>query len=364
MSPRPPSVPPGVKSLLHSALALLVCAPLFAAEVEVDPKLDRAVRDAIPVCKDAKITYSELPLKLPARFSGKLVRVESASHSHACEAQLAAVLSPARNVFIGSPWPIADEEGKSLEEKLTNFVWRNMQENVTVVVDKNRTVDGLFKITLFQTTEHGKMPMEGYVDEDLRTFFFGTFRPLNADFRASRAKTYEPLLASSPAKGASSPTVTVVEFSDFQCPSCQRAAGFLDPILAKHGDKVRYIRFDLPLSGHAWAFPAALAGRAIYRQKPEAFWEYKKQVYANQQNLNAFTFWDWARGFAGDNELDLARYDADLASQELKDQILKGAGLAFVNDVRATPSYMVNGAMVDSGEEGKELAAYVDELLK
>ncbi|MEA2463956.1 MAG: hypothetical protein QOJ98_1703 [Acidobacteriota bacterium] len=362
MSVPPATVQPGVKSLLFSALALLVCAPLFAADV--DPKLDRAVRDALPVCKDAKITYSELPLKLPARFTGKLVRSESASHSHTCDAQLAAVLSPSGNIFVGSPWPIADEEGKTLEEKLTNFTWRNMQENVTVVVDKARTVDGLFKVTLLQMTENGKMPMEGYVDEDLRTFFFGTFRPLNGDFRASRAKTYEPFLTGAPAKGASNPKVTVVEFSDFQCPSCQRAAGFLEPILAKHGDKVRYIRFDLPLSGHAWAFPAALAGRAIHRQKPEAFWEYKKQVYANQQNLNAFTFWDWARGFAGDNDLDLAKYDADLASQELKDQILKGAGLAFVNDVRATPSYMVNGAMVDSGEEGKQLAAYVDELLK
>jgi protein-disulfide isomerase len=362
MPPSPPTVQPGVKSLLFSALTLLVCAPLFAADV--DPKLDRAVRDALPVCKDAKITYSDLTLKLPARFTGKLVRVESPGDNHTCDAQLAAVVSPAGNVFVGSPWPIADEEGKTLEEKLTNFVWRNMQENVTVAVDKDRTVDGLFKITLLQTTENGKMPMEGYVDQDMRTFFFGTFRPLNGDFRASRAKTYEPFLTGAPAKGASSPKVTIVEFSDFQCPSCQRAAGFLDPILAKHGDKVRYIRFDLPLSGHAWAFPAALAGRAIYRQKPEVFWEYKKQVYANQQSLNAFTFWDWARGFAGDHELDLAKYDADLASQALKDQILKGAGLAFVNDVRATPSYMVNGAMVDSGSDGKGLEAYVDELLK
>lgn len=356
------AVQPGVKSLLFSALALLVCAPLFAAEV--DPKLDRAVREALPVCKDATVTYGDLTVKMPARFSGKLVRVESASHNHACEAQLAAVISPAGNLFLGSPWPIADEEGKTLEEKLQKFVWRNMQENVTVVVDKNRTVDGLFKITLLQTTENGKMPMDGYVDEDLRVFFFGSFKPLNGDMRAARFKAYEPFLAGQPSKGAASAKVTVVEFSDFQCPSCKRAANYLDPILAKHGDKVRYIRYDLPLSGHAWAFPAALAGRAIHRQNPELFWEYKKQVYENQSSMNAFTFWDWARGFAEDHDLDLAKYDADLSSQELKDQILRGAGAAFVNDVRATPSYLVNGAMVDAGEEGKLLAEYVEQLLQ
>ncbi|HEX8617266.1 MAG TPA: thioredoxin domain-containing protein, partial [Thermoanaerobaculia bacterium] len=288
-----------MKSLIASALALLVCAPLFAADV--DPKLDRAVRDALPICSDAKLTYGDLPIKLPARFTGTVARVESASPT--CDTQLAVVVSPAGNVFIGAPWPIADEEGKSVEEKLKNFAWRNLHENVTATVDPKRTVDGLFRTTIMQTTEHGKMPMDGYIDEDFRMFFFGSFKPMNGDMRAARVKAYEPLLATSPTKGSASAKVTVVEFSDFQCPSCQRAAGYLEPILAKHGEKVRYIRFDLPLSGHAWAFPAALAGRAIYRQKPELFWEYKKQVYANQSGMNTFMFWDWARGFAEDHDL-------------------------------------------------------------
>ncbi|HYO75225.1 MAG TPA: thioredoxin domain-containing protein, partial [Thermoanaerobaculia bacterium] len=181
--------------------------------------------------------------------------------------------------------------------------------------------------------------------------------------RAARAKAFEAFSASSPAKGPANAPVTVIEFSDVQCPSCARAAGYLDPILAKHGDKVRYVRFDLPLSGHAWAFPAALAGRAIYKQKPELFWEYKKQVYANQSGMNAFMFWDWARAFAEDHELDLAKYDAELNSQETKDLLLRGSGSAFINDIRATPSYMVNGALVSAGDEGKALAAYVDSLL-
>src|SRR5205085_3969240 len=137
------------------------------------------------------------------------------------------------------------------------------------------------------------------------------------------------------------------------------------PILAKYGDQVRYIRYDLPLlTTHPWAFAAALAGRAIYRQDPKAFWEYKKQIYANQDKLTAFTFDDFARGFAEDHSLDLKRYDADLASDEVKTDILNGVGLAFSSDVRATPTYMVNGVYVDPGDEGKALEAYVAGLLK
>lgn len=354
------AVPPGVKSVLLSLLTLLVCVPAFAADV--DPKLDRAVREALPVCNDVKVTYADLPVRLPARFTGTLVQMESASHR--CEGQFAAIVSPAGNLFLGTPWPIADEEGKGPAEKLKNFAWRNMQENLEVKFEgPQRTVDGLFRTTLLQQTEYGKMPLEGVTDQDSKVFFFGTFRPMTGDVRAERMKAYEPFVATQPSKGGANAKVTVVEFSDFQCPSCMRASGYADMLLEKFGDKVRYVRYDLPLSGHAWAFPAALAGRAIYRQNPEVFWEYKKQVYSNQGTMNAFIFWDWARGFAEDHDLDLAKYDADLNSQELKDQILKGAGFALTNEVRATPSYMVNGSMVDAGDGGKALAAYVESLL-
>ena len=158
--------------------------------------------------------------------------------------------------------------------------------------------------------------------------------------------------------------MTIVEFSDFQCPSCQRAAGYVDPILAKHGDKVRYIRFDLPLSGHAWAFPAALAGRAIHRQKPELFWEYKKQVYANQeqpQRLHVLGL--GARLRRGPRARSRRVRRRPRTPRSIKTEILNGAGTAFSNDIRATPSYMVNGAIVDAGEDGKDLAAYVEKLV-
>lgn len=348
-----------MRPLLPLAISLFVCAPLFA--VDVDPKLDKAVRDSLPVCSDAKVSYGEVQLAMPARFKATLVRVESPSHI--CESQLVAVLSPTGGLYLGSPWPIADEEGATIEEKLKNFTWRNMREHMTATLDRKFNSDGLIPVTLTQTTDNGKLPIYGSVDPQGKIFFFGNFRPIGNDVRTSRTKTFESFVANAPAKGAAKPSVTIVEFSDFQCPSCQRASAYVDPILAKHGDSVRYVRYDLPLTGHAWAFPAALAGRAIHRQKPELFWEYKKQVYANQSELNPFSFWDWARGFAEDHELDLAKYDADLASQALKDEILTGAGTALSNEIRATPSYLVNGALVDAGTDGKDLAAYVEKLL-
>ncbi|HVR38128.1 MAG TPA: thioredoxin domain-containing protein [Thermoanaerobaculia bacterium] len=353
--------------LAITTIAALIAAVGFAADAPVktpgsNEKIDRLVRESIPSCPDAKVSHAELPNKLPMNFNGTLVRIESERGS--CQGQYISVSTPNGGYFFGIPWYLSDEDGKTIEDRLTAFTWRNMQENFTPIVDRNRTPYGLFKVTLMQTTERGKIPIEGEIDPDGRVFFFGHFHPQTADLRVERAKAFEPFFAATPKVGAASPVVTVIEFSDFECPSCKHAAHYLDPIMAKHGDKVRYVRFDVPLiSHHPWAFAASMAGRAIYRQKPEAFWDYKKAVYENQDQLTSFTFDDFARNFAKDHDLNLDKYDADIASEAIRDDILKGVGAAFSNDVRATPTYIVNGSIVDPGDEGKDLAQFVESLL-
>jgi hypothetical protein len=349
-------------------LLVLASGVLFAEDAPAtkpspaDEKVDRAIRDSLPLCNGSKIMEADLEHSVPANMKATLVKLES--ERGVCNGQFIGMVSKEGGFYLGTPWFLDGEQG-SLEEKLKSFTWRNMQENFTPIIDRNKTRDGLYKVTLMQTTERGKLPMEGEVDPAGTIFFLGHFRPLNEDVRVSRLKMFEPFTAGAPAEGAANPAVTIIEFSDFECPSCQRAAGYLDPILSKYKDKVRYIRYDLPLvTTHPWAFSAAVAGRAVYRQKPELFWEYKKQVYLNQEKLNAFTFDDFAENFAKDHELDMQKYAADTASQDLKDQILKGVGIAFSNDIRSTPSYVVNGTIVDAGPEGKDLEKYVALLLK
>jgi protein-disulfide isomerase len=349
-----------VKRALSALSALVVCLPLFA--IDLDPKVDRSVRALMPVCDDAKLVYSEFNAPLPTGFKGFVVSVQSARPS--CEGDVVGITSPTGGLYLGMPWLIGDEEGKGAEEKLKNFMWRNLQENVTVTIERGKaSEDGLIKVNVAQATEAGPMVTTGFLDPAGRVFYMGNFRRMSGDVAAERSKALETWSATAPAKGASKPKVTIVEFSDFQCPSCKRASGFVEPIVTKHPDSVRYVRFDLPLTMHPWAFPASLAGRAVFQQKPELFWQYKHDVYENQGELNAFMFWDWARNWASDHDLDLAKYDAALNDAQLKKHILDGAGAAFSNDVRATPTYMVNGVMVDAGDAGKGLAAYVEALL-
>ena len=348
------------------ASAVLADEPAKPAEKPaptLGPRAEKLIKDALPVCSEG-VTQSRVALQhtLPANMVGAVVRVES--KHQACDGQWVAIITNEGDFFMGTPWFLDGTEG-TLEQRIKTFTMQNMKQVFEPVVDRTKTRAGLYRATLLQPMEGGKLPLEGEIDPNGTVFFFGHFVPMATDYHTSRLKAFEHFLPQSPSTGAAKPEVTVIEFSDFECPSCQHAAGYMKPILSAHSDKVRYIRYDTPLLGiHPWALPAAVAGRAIWRQKPELFWSYKEHVYENQEKLTAFTIDEFARGFAQDHELDLAKYDADVKSPELVADIVNGVGAAFSNDIRATPTYIVNGALVDAGNEGKGLTDYVNGLLK
>ncbi|HSP35290.1 MAG TPA: thioredoxin domain-containing protein [Thermoanaerobaculia bacterium] len=360
-----------MKKTLTALAALLVAISVAAQEekpaagVALDAPTEKLVRAALPVCAGTKITRTELAQKLPAGLQGAVLGVQA--QRPACEGQFLLAIAPfSGDYYLGMPWILPeDTDAKTVADKLQSFAWNSLHENFMAEIGRERTRNGLLPVTMWETTEHGKVPLQGEVDPLGKVFFVGHFHDPAADLAAQRLKALDPAIATAPAEGAAKPEVTVIEFSDFQCPSCKHASAYLDPIMQKYGERVRYIRYDVPLlTMHPWAYAAAAAGRAIYRQKPAAFWDYKKQVYENQDKLSTFTFDDFARGFAQYHELDVKKYDADLASAEIGTEILKGVGLAFSNDVRATPTYMVNGVYVDAGENGTALESYVASMLK
>ncbi|MEA2236984.1 MAG: hypothetical protein QOC81_1708 [Thermoanaerobaculia bacterium] len=366
-----------MKRLAFALLVLSLTSATFAADEpektkapaekpapSLGARADKLIKEAIPVCAE-KATESRVALthKLPDNMIGAVIRVES--ERSACSGQWVAAISNEGGFYMGTPWFLDDTEGTP-EERLKAFTLQYMKAVFEPVVDRTKTREGLFPVRVSQPVDGGgKLPLEGEIHPSGSVMFIGHFVPMSADFRTSRVKGFEPFLGMSPTTGAAKPEVTVIEFSDFECPSCKHASGYLKPILAAHPDKVRYIRYDTPLvTIHTWALSAAVAGRAIWHQKPELFWKYKEQVYENQDKLSAFTIDEFTRGFASDHDLDMKKYDAEVASTELRNEILNGAGNGFSNDVRATPTYIVNGAFVDPGAEGKELSDYVNKLLK
>jgi len=352
-----------LKRLLAFLLPLAVAVSAAAAEPKSDEKLTEMIRSSLPLCgPETKIKQEPFERKMPLNMTGTVVTIESPRA--ACAGQLLAITTP-RSFYLGQPWFLDSLTGTT-EAKLKQFGWQNMQTTFTTKIGTERTAEGMLPAELLETTEYGPLPLEGEIDPQGTMFLLGHFHPIASDLRAERVKAFAPFVQSSPTRGPASASVSVIEFSDFECPSCRFAATNFKPMFDKYKDQIRFTRFDLPLvTNHPWAFAAALAGRAIYRQKPETFWTYKEQIYENQDKLNAFLLEDFARNFAKDHELDMAKYDADLADPSIRKALLDGVGVAFTNDIRATPSYVVNGVIVDPGNDGGALDKYIaDQLAK
>jgi protein-disulfide isomerase len=171
-------------------------------------------------------------------------------------------------------------------------------------------------------------------------------------------KVYDVDVATAPAKGTASATVTVAEFSDFQCPFCLGVNATLRELEDKYKDRVRFVWKHLPLVGiHPQAMGAALAAEAARNQGK--FWEYHDKLFANQQNLEPGDL----RRYGQELGLDIARFDKDREDPELKTKILDDMAQATSLGVKSTPTFFINGRLVKGAMPFETFATIIDQEL-
>ena len=146
-------------------------------------------------------------------------------------------------------------------------------------------------------------------------------------------------ITGAPVRGKVDAPVTLVVFSDFECPWCAKLEPLLAQLLAANADTVRVVFKHLPLPMHPQAEPAALA--AIAAQRQGKFWEMHDALFAVQQWTPAAITETATR-----IKLDMTRFQADLNSQETRMQLAKDKADAQAAEVAATPSVFVNGRPV------------------
>lgn len=341
--------------VLSSMLVALTVSASGQTKAPADPVLDIF----LPKCAESKVTSEPFGGRLPGGMTGQVIAVESSDPS--CHFDGVMVKTGDGRTWVGGPWPLYNQTGSPVE-KIKNLAWNALQ--LSVVIEPGPTEGALQKLRVNHVTEAGRIPVDGWVDTAGTMFFPGDFAKNAAEMRAKIDGRLAPIVATSPTRGPKDAPVTIIEFSDFQCPSCKRGAESFETIFAASNGKIRHIRIDMPIiKSHPWAFPAAVIGRAIWRQNPEAFWNYKKAVYAGQADLTAFQIDEFGRNFAEDNGLDMKRFDADVASEEVRKEVLAGLGSAFTMQVGATPTYFVNGTIVAPGSDFAHLKSYIETLL-
>ena len=172
----------------------------------------------------------------------------------------------------------------------------------------------------------------------------GSQAPSAADLGKQPPKAYEITLGESPAKGPRNAPVTIVEFSDFQCPGCKTYQGLLNQVLRLYPNDVKLVYKQFPLADiHAHAVNAAKAALAAARQG--RFWEMHDMIYENQDELGM----DKLKQYAQKVGLDVIRWERDFSSSEVKQQLSREGDEGRAAGVDSTPSFFVNGRRITQG---------------
>ena len=164
--------------------------------------------------------------------------------------------------------------------------------------------------------------------------------------------------ADDPSIGSASAPVTLVEFSDFQCPFCQRVAPTLKQVKQTYGDKVRIVWKDFPLTQiHPQAFKAGEAAHCAADQGK--FWEYHDRLFANQQQLMPADL----KKHATDLGLDSKAFDSCLDSSKYGERVRDGVAEGSRLGVNSTPMIYINGRALSGAQPYEVFASVIDEEL-
>jgi protein-disulfide isomerase len=161
-----------------------------------------------------------------------------------------------------------------------------------------------------------------------------------------------------PVRGGKDALVTIVEWSDFQCPFCSRVEPTLKQIQETYKDKVRIAWHDLPLPFHPNAMPAAIAARAAGEQGK--FWEMHDKLFADQQHLDRATY----EKYAGELGLNMGKFKAALDSEKGKDAIAADSAAGGKIGARGTPAFFVNGKFLSGAQPFEVFKSKIDDEMK
>jgi protein-disulfide isomerase len=176
--------------------------------------------------------------------------------------------------------------------------------------------------------------------------------------KAAEARTAQ--LAASiegrPFRGSADAAVTIIEFSDFQCPYCTRGAATVEEILERYPNDVKFVFQHFPLGFHPWAKPAAIAANCAGLQNPDAFWTLHDAYFKDQKQLTTDNVVAKSEGYLAGSGIDMKKWEncaADTNSAEYKAEAANvdaDMALGQALGVTGTPGFFVNGEFLNGAQ--------------
>jgi protein-disulfide isomerase len=172
----------------------------------------------------------------------------------------------------------------------------------------------------------------------------------------ARRHQLDETIADRPLRGSPDAPVTIVEFSDFQCPYCSRGATTMEQVLEKYPEDVKFAYLHYPLDFHPWAEPSAIAAHCAAQQDEDAFWKLHDAYFANQGEFNQENVLDKSRELLTGTDVDVGKWavcaedtssEAYASAKALVEADMK---LGKELGVNGTPGFFVNGRLLSGAQ--------------
>jgi protein-disulfide isomerase len=231
------------------------------------------------------------------------------------------------------------------EETVNSFLhqWFGYDSSLSWKISsiKPSEIEGLSEVNVLLSGAQGQQALKLYVTPDGKHAVNGEIMPFGAHPFATAHKELERG-ANGPSRGPADAPVTVVDFSDLQCPHCKDAHPTIEKLIAENKN-VRVVFQSFPLPMHDWAAKAAAYADCVSRSSNDAFWKFIQSVYAAQGDITAANADEKLTGLAdgaGAKGSDIA---ACAAKPETTSRVEKSVALGKAVDVNSTPTLFVNG---------------------
>ena len=252
-------------------------------------------------------------------------------------------------------------------EKIINYIRQRFAIPATVKItmtDLRETAYPDYFVTTI-TLDDGKdkrnQPL--FISKDMRYLVEGSLFNLNGDPRTDIVRLIS--VKDQPTQGPENAPVTLVEYSDLECPVCARMQEELErDIVPKYGDKLRVVFKEYPLLAiHDWALTAAIAAQCTYQIDPAKYVDFRSAVYKNQESVNGEHARDLLLHIAaeagGDNMKLAACIDAKNSMPRVEANIREADALG----VAQTPTIFINGRVLVGAPQAADVYKVIDEAL-
>ena len=324
-------------------------------------KILKFIREKFGVLDSVKLSADAFRASdLPGFYESK-VTAEDGKQTHSQEVY---VSTDSRYLILGQIFPVGSDPNGEIIRHVREAYKLPITSAVTLGAYRDSSFPNFLEASVSVSDATRNQTQVFYATKDRRFFVLGSVYTVQANLRREFLRLIST--KDQPSQGPATAPVTIVEYSDLQCPLCARFHEFLErDVVPKYGSKVKIVFKEFPLvAAHDWTLTAATAAQCVYQINPPAFVPYRSLVFERQNSVNAANARELLLAQGEQVGVDRVALGACIDSKASLPRVEANLREGQTLGITRTPTSFVNGRIVVGMPAPEGFFSVVDEALR